>query len=143
MGRQRLFLAVCIENLIQFECLTESLNVSDLSNQSADLPGKRLELLREVVPRLRRLAIMANFGSPIRVLANRPYTPSLAACALVDFAHAVGIAGEAHFFAGQFGHAGEALAGLCEQVFHCHRLKMGVPDAGGDAPLPLDVRAAV
>jgi len=29
MGRQRPFLAVCIENLIRFECLTESLNVSD------------------------------------------------------------------------------------------------------------------
>jgi putative ABC transport system substrate-binding protein len=43
-------------------------NVTGLSNQSADLPGKRLELLREVVPRLRRLAIMANFGSPIGVL---------------------------------------------------------------------------
>ncbi len=35
-------------------------NVTGLSNQSADLPGKRLELLREVVPGLRRLAILAN-----------------------------------------------------------------------------------
>jgi putative tryptophan/tyrosine transport system substrate-binding protein len=43
-------------------------NVTGLSNQSADLPGKRLELLREVVANLRRLAIMANFGSPIGVL---------------------------------------------------------------------------
>src|SRR5262245_5389463 len=43
-------------------------NVTGLSNQSADLPGKRVELLREVIPGLRRLAIMANFGSPIGVL---------------------------------------------------------------------------
>ncbi len=43
-------------------------NVTGLSNQSADLPSKRLELLREVVPGLRRLAIMANIGSPIGVL---------------------------------------------------------------------------
>jgi ABC-type uncharacterized transport system substrate-binding protein len=43
-------------------------NVTGLSNQSADLPGKRFELLREVIPRLRRLAIMANVGSPIGVL---------------------------------------------------------------------------
>jgi putative ABC transport system substrate-binding protein len=43
-------------------------NVTGLSNQSADLAGKRLELLREVVPNLRRLAIMANIGSPIGVL---------------------------------------------------------------------------
>ena len=39
-------------------------NVTGLSIQSPDLAGKRLELLREVVPRLRRLAIMANVGTP-------------------------------------------------------------------------------
>jgi putative tryptophan/tyrosine transport system substrate-binding protein len=43
-------------------------NVTGLSNQSADLPGKRLELLREVVPGLRRLAIMANVSNPSNVL---------------------------------------------------------------------------
>jgi len=43
-------------------------NVTGLSNQSAELAGKRLELLREVLPGLRRLAIMANIGSPIGVL---------------------------------------------------------------------------
>ena len=43
-------------------------NVTGLSNQSADLPGKRLELLREVVPGLRRLAIMANISNPSVVL---------------------------------------------------------------------------
>ena len=37
-------------------------NVTGLSNQSTDLAGKRLELLREVVPGLRRLAILANVG---------------------------------------------------------------------------------
>ena len=37
-------------------------NVTGLSNQTADLAGKRVELLREVVPGLRRLAIMANVG---------------------------------------------------------------------------------
>ena len=43
-------------------------NVTGLSNQSTDLAGKRLELLRDVVPGVRRLAIMANAGSPIGVL---------------------------------------------------------------------------
>jgi putative tryptophan/tyrosine transport system substrate-binding protein len=46
-------------------------NVTGLSNQSADLAGKRLELLREVLPGLRRLAIMANIRSPIGVLEMR------------------------------------------------------------------------
>jgi putative tryptophan/tyrosine transport system substrate-binding protein len=35
-------------------------NVTGLSNQQTDTPGKRLELLRDVEPNLRRLAIMAN-----------------------------------------------------------------------------------
>ena len=43
-------------------------NVTGLSIQSADLAGKRLELLREVVPGLRRLAILANAGAPTNIL---------------------------------------------------------------------------
>jgi ABC-type uncharacterized transport system substrate-binding protein len=40
-------------------------NVTGLSIQSSDLAGKQVELLREVVPSLHRLAILANAGSPI------------------------------------------------------------------------------
>src|SRR5262245_38260161 len=43
-------------------------NVTGLSLQSTDLAGKRLELLREVVPRLRRLAILVDFGNTQPVL---------------------------------------------------------------------------
>jgi putative ABC transport system substrate-binding protein len=43
-------------------------NVTGLSNQSADIAGKRLELLREAMPLLRRLAIMANADNPTDVL---------------------------------------------------------------------------
>jgi len=43
-------------------------NVTGLSSQSTDLVGKRLELLREVVPGLRRLAVMANVGYSAGVL---------------------------------------------------------------------------
>jgi ABC-type uncharacterized transport system substrate-binding protein len=39
-------------------------NITGLSTQSPDLAGKRLELLREVAPVLRRLAIMANVSFP-------------------------------------------------------------------------------
>jgi len=42
-------------------------NVTGLSAQAPDLAGKRLELLREVLPSLRRLAIMANMGYPASV----------------------------------------------------------------------------
>ena len=42
-------------------------NITGLSIQQTDLNGKRLELMREVLPDLRRLAIMANVDAPIAV----------------------------------------------------------------------------
>ena len=39
-------------------------NVTGLSIQSTDIAAKRLALLREIIPSLRRLAIMANLGNP-------------------------------------------------------------------------------
>ena len=46
-------------------------NVTGLSIQQTDTAGKRLELLREVVPGLRRLAIMANVDFPDAVMEMR------------------------------------------------------------------------
>ena len=57
-------------------------NVTGLSNETADLAGKRLELLREVVPGLRRLAIMANFGYPASVLEMREVEATASALGL-------------------------------------------------------------
>jgi putative tryptophan/tyrosine transport system substrate-binding protein len=46
-------------------------NVTGLSLQAAHLAGKRLELLREVVPQLRQLAIIFNVGNAQPVLEMR------------------------------------------------------------------------
>ena len=46
-------------------------NVTGLSSQATDLAGKRVELLREVIPGLRRLAIIANVGYPAAALDMR------------------------------------------------------------------------
>jgi putative ABC transport system substrate-binding protein len=43
-------------------------NVTGLSLEQADIGSKRLGLLRELIPGLRRLAILANIGSPGAVL---------------------------------------------------------------------------
>ena len=43
-------------------------NVTGLSLQSSELAGKRVELLREVLPNLRKLAILANVSNPGSVL---------------------------------------------------------------------------
>src|SRR5262245_51432573 len=46
-------------------------NVNGLSVQHTHLVGERLELLREIVPNLRRLAIMTNVGNPAAMLELR------------------------------------------------------------------------
>jgi putative ABC transport system substrate-binding protein len=43
-------------------------NVTGLSNMQGELAGKKIELLREVVPGLRHLAVLANVGNPQAVL---------------------------------------------------------------------------
>jgi putative ABC transport system substrate-binding protein len=42
-------------------------NVTGLSTQTAELAGKRIELLRQLLPNLRRLAVIANVGYPSSV----------------------------------------------------------------------------
>jgi len=42
-------------------------NVTGLSTQTIELPGKRIELLRAVLPDLRRLAVLANVNYPAAV----------------------------------------------------------------------------
>jgi putative ABC transport system substrate-binding protein len=46
-------------------------NVTGLSSQQTDTVGKRLELLRELMPGIRRLAIMGNADNPASVLEMR------------------------------------------------------------------------
>jgi putative tryptophan/tyrosine transport system substrate-binding protein len=43
-------------------------NTTGLSSQAPDLAGKRLELFQEVVPRLRRLAVIVDVGYPAAVM---------------------------------------------------------------------------
>jgi len=46
-------------------------NITGLSNQNRDVAGKRLELLRAVLPTLRRLAILADANNPASMLEVR------------------------------------------------------------------------
>jgi putative ABC transport system substrate-binding protein len=46
-------------------------NITGLSNQQPDLAGKRLEILREIIPNLTRLAYLANINnSTVKLLVN-------------------------------------------------------------------------
>lgn len=46
-------------------------NITGMSIQQTDTAGKRIELLREVAPKLARLAVMANAGAPGAMLEMR------------------------------------------------------------------------
>ena len=47
-------------------------NITGLSVQQTDLAGKRLEILREDLPGVRTLGIVANAGSAIAVAHHKP-----------------------------------------------------------------------
>jgi hypothetical protein len=65
-------------------------NITGLSSQHTDTVGKRLELLREVSPRLHRLAIMLNAGSSYAVLEKEEVQKAARALGLEFTAYEIG-----------------------------------------------------
>ena len=57
-------------------------NVTGLSLQSPDIAGKRLALLREVVPNLRRVAFMGNIDNPFVLREMREFQAAAGTLAL-------------------------------------------------------------
>ena len=94
-------------------------NVTGLSNQLPDTAGKKLELLREVVPGLRRLAIMANVGNPAAALEIGEVQ---AAARTFDLAVATSQIWRVEDFAPAFG----ALKGRADALYVCAEPLMNV-----------------
>jgi putative ABC transport system substrate-binding protein len=94
-------------------------NVTGLSNQLPDTAGKKLELLREVVPGLRRLAIMANVGNPAAALEIGEVQ---AAARTFDLAVATSQIWRVEDFAPAF----EALKGRADALYVCAEPLMNV-----------------
>jgi ABC-type uncharacterized transport system substrate-binding protein len=73
VGRALASVAFASPAIVRFSIPTTSLarpggNVTGLSLQQSDIVGKKLELLREVLRDLRRLAVIGNVGNPATVL---------------------------------------------------------------------------
>jgi putative tryptophan/tyrosine transport system substrate-binding protein len=64
-------------------------NVTGLSVEQSDIAGKRLELLREIVPGLRRLAIMFDGGYPAAVRENNEAQAAARVLGLDVLPHAI------------------------------------------------------
>ena len=59
-------------------------NVTGITNLSRELGGKRLELLKEAVPKLARVAVLYDPAIPPSVRRGERGSPSRGACAGVD-----------------------------------------------------------
>ena len=119
-------------------------NVTGVSNETADLAGKRLELLREVVPSLRRLAIMANFGYPASVLEMREIEATAGALGLEVITPEIRRAEDiAPAFEGLKGRA-EALSVITDPLMVTNRLHINALAQGARlptiSPLPSKLR---
>jgi putative tryptophan/tyrosine transport system substrate-binding protein len=87
-------------------------NITGLSIQQTDLASKRLEMLREVLPDLRTVAILANIGSPNSVLEMRE---AQAAARTLDLAVVTSEVQRAQDIAPAF----EALKGRADALYVC------------------------
>jgi ABC-type uncharacterized transport system substrate-binding protein len=109
-------------------------NVTGLSSATSDLAGKRIELLREVVPGLRRLAILSNPDNPY--VASEVREDQAAARTLgleVDLFQIRRAEDIAPVFEGLKGRA-EALFILPDPLLFTHRLRINTLALGARLP---------
>jgi putative ABC transport system substrate-binding protein len=109
-------------------------NVTGLSSQTTDLAGKRIELLREVVPGLRRLAILANPDNSYVATEVREVQAAARALGLeVDLFEIRQAQDIARVFEGIKGRA-EALNILPDPLLFTHRLRINTLALGARLP---------
>lgn len=118
-------------------------NVTGLSLQSTDLTGKRLELLREVLPDFRRLAILANTGFPGAALETTEVQAAARALgmetATFDIRRAEDIAPAFDSIKGR----ADALYVASDPLLNTNRIRINILALGLRLPTMLDLREAV
>jgi putative tryptophan/tyrosine transport system substrate-binding protein len=118
-------------------------NVTGLSSQTTDLAGKRIELLREVVPGLRRLAILANPDNSYVAPEVREVQAAARALGLeVNLFEIRGSQDIARAFEGVKGRA-EALNILPDPLLFTHRLRINTLALGARLPTMHSLREYV
>jgi putative tryptophan/tyrosine transport system substrate-binding protein len=119
-------------------------NATGLSIQNTDLAGKHLELLRDLIPGLRRLAVMVNVGNPASVLEMREVQAAARTmnveAATLEIRRAEDIA---HAFEKLEGQKPEALYVCVDTILFTHRISINQLALGARLPTMLGNREFV
>jgi putative ABC transport system substrate-binding protein len=118
-------------------------NITGLSIEATDLGGKRLETLRDLIPGLHRLAIMANVGNTASVLEMREVESAAHTLGLdvkmIDIRQAENIAPA---FEGLKGHA-DALYVCIDTILFANRIRINTLALTARLPTMFTTREAV
>jgi len=109
-------------------------NATGLSNQTTDTAAKRLEILREVVPGLRRLALLANVGNPNSALEMHEVQEAVSALGLeaatFEVRRAEDIAPAFEMLKGR----AEAIDVIGDPLFNANRIRINILALGARLP---------
>jgi putative tryptophan/tyrosine transport system substrate-binding protein len=118
-------------------------NVTGLSSQTPDVAGKRIETLREILPGLRTVAILANIGNPASMLEMGEAHAAARTLGLDVVTSEIGRAEDiAPVFEALKGHA-DALYVCPDPLLNTHRIRVNTSALGAKLPTTYGFREYV
>jgi putative ABC transport system substrate-binding protein len=118
-------------------------NATGLSSQTTDTATKRLEILREVVPGLRRLALLANVGNPVSVLEMHEVQEAVSALGLEAATFEIRRAEDIAPAFEMMKSRAEALDVVGDPLFNTNRIRINILALGARLPTMHGVREYV
>lgn len=118
-------------------------NATGLSVQQSDIAGKRLELLRQAVPALRRLAIMVNVGNPGSVPEMRQARAAAGALGIEVVSTEIRQAGDITPALEALKGRADAMYVCADPLFNVHRVQIGTMAVGAQIATIYDLREYV
>ena len=118
-------------------------NLTGMTNQSADLVGKRIELLREVLPSLRRLAIMTNVSATNAVQEQSEVETAARGLGVEAIRLQIRSAGDIEPTLAGLKDRADALYVVLDPLLNTHRVQINTRALGARLPTMHAVREAV
>jgi putative ABC transport system substrate-binding protein len=118
-------------------------NATGVSLQTTDIVGKRLELLREIVPGLRRVAIIAHIGNPYAVLETREAEAAARTLGIDIVRLEIRREGDIAPAIEALKNRAEALYVVLDPMMNAHRIRINILALGARVPTLVPFRAFV